>query len=207
MTGLRERKKEQVRSRVIESAVELFATKGLDQTTMEDIAEGAEVSVGTVYNYFGSKRALLLAGVADDTQRMVAAGAKVLARPGKDPIRAVKRLASIYLDDLAGWDRRLLREVLSAAYRLGGEELTLELAQMDQQLITQMMELLGHFHNEGHLPDDVAIYDATLLIFSVFALQLFMFISIEGYTPQQLHDQVARQIELAFRGLTNQAEA
>lgn len=208
MTGLRDRKKRELRHRIIQAAAERFADTGLDATTMEDVAAAADVSVGTVYNYFGSKKALLLAGVADDTDRMVGAGAVVLAKPGPDPVKAIKRLTGIYLDDLLTWDPRLLREVLSAAYqRFGGDEITMELAAMDQRLIEQMMQLLAHFHAKGKLRRGVEVYDATLLIFSVFVLQLFMFISIDGFEIADLKRQVDRQIELAFAGLSEKKKA
>ena len=42
----------------------LFTAKGYEETTMEDIAEAAEVSKATLYNYFSSKENLLL-GIAE----------------------------------------------------------------------------------------------------------------------------------------------
>ena len=42
----------------------LFTAKGYEDTTMEDIAEAAEVSKATLYNYFSSKENLLL-GIAE----------------------------------------------------------------------------------------------------------------------------------------------
>ena len=50
VTGLRDRKKQEVRRRIIAAAADLFTTPGLDATTMEDIAAAADVSVATVYN-------------------------------------------------------------------------------------------------------------------------------------------------------------
>ena len=70
MTGLRDRKKREVRHRIIAAAAAQFASRGLDTTTMEDIADAADVSLGTVYNYFGSKLALLVAGMEDETAAM-----------------------------------------------------------------------------------------------------------------------------------------
>lgn len=202
MTGLRDRKKMEIRHRVIQAAGELFADQGLDDTTMDEIAAAADVSVGTVYNYFGSKNALLLAGVAEDTDAMLDQGGTVLDDPGTDPVAAVQRLFGFYLNLLTEWDPRLLREVMSAAFqRSGGEELTIELAQMDQRLIDQMVTLLSHFHTTKKLRPDVEVYEATMLLFSAFATQLFMFISIEGLTASDLHAQVNRQVELAFTGL------
>jgi AcrR family transcriptional regulator len=207
MTGLRERKKKEARHRIVQAAEKLFASKGLDGTTMEDVANRADVSVATVYNYFGSKSALLLAGVADETDQMVTLGEAVLARPGSNPVRAVQRLLCIYGDHLTSWDRGFLREVLGAAFqRSGGEELTVELAAMDQRLIEQMVTLLSGFQDKQKLGKGVEVYEATMLLFSGFVLQLFMFLSIEGLTAKDVRDQVARQVELAFSGLAPQPD-
>ena len=111
MTGLRERKKREIRHRMIETAARLFAERGIDATTMEEIAAAADVSVGTVYNYFGTKNRLLLAGIEEDTDAMIASGSAVVEAPGPDPIAATQRLLGAYLDHFTGWDRRLLREI------------------------------------------------------------------------------------------------
>ena len=60
MTGLRDRKKQAARNRIISAATSLFSTRGLDATTMDDIADAAEVSVGTVYFYFKNKEDLIV---------------------------------------------------------------------------------------------------------------------------------------------------
>ena len=57
---LRERNKQRVTQRIISAASELFTTRGYHPTTMDDIAEKAEISRGTLFNYFQSKEALLL---------------------------------------------------------------------------------------------------------------------------------------------------
>ncbi len=207
MTGLRDRKKQEVRHRIIQAATELITNKGLQETTMEEIAAAGDVSVGTVYNYFGTKSALLLAGVEEETEKMVAAGMATITEPGDDPQAAVLRLLHVYLDDFAAWDPRLLREVMGAAFsRVGGEDITSELAQLDQRLLEQMMVLLSHFHAEGRLADGLEVHEATLLVFSAFFLQLFMFMSLEGYEVSDLYEQVDRQVQLAFAGINKESE-
>ena len=203
MTGLRDRKKQEVRHRIIRAAAKLFTEKGLDETTMEEVAAVSEVSVGTVYNYFGSKSTLLLAGVSEDTDHMVEAGMAVINSPGDDVVEGVRRLVRVYLEDFASWDKRLLREVLSAAYqRRGGPELTEELARMDQRLIEQLALLLSHFHSRDMLAEGVDVYEAALTVLSVFVLQLFMFMSLDFIGIPDLYEQVDRQIELVFTGIS-----
>jgi hypothetical protein len=63
------------------------------------------------------------------------------------------------------------------------------------------MLLLSGFEAKQKLNQGVEVYEATLLLFSTFVTQLFMFLSIEGFTAKDLRDQVARQVELAFSGL------
>ena len=58
--GLRERKKQQTRRKLIYTAVELVSSRGFDNVTVAEIAEAAEVSKMTVFNYFGSKEELLM---------------------------------------------------------------------------------------------------------------------------------------------------
>jgi AcrR family transcriptional regulator len=63
--SLRERNKARITQRIITSASELFRTLGYEQTTMDAIAERAEVSRGTLFNYFATKQALLLPFAAE----------------------------------------------------------------------------------------------------------------------------------------------
>ena len=58
--SLRERKKERTRARLIEVSHRLFTRHGYDATTLEQIADEAEVSVPTVLAYFESKERLAL---------------------------------------------------------------------------------------------------------------------------------------------------
>ena len=57
---LRERNRQRVRQRIIAAAADLFGSDGYAQTTMDDIAQKAEVSRATLFNYFPTKDALLI---------------------------------------------------------------------------------------------------------------------------------------------------
>ena len=53
--GLRERKKARTRALIQEQALRLFSTQGYEETTVEQVAEAAEVSPSTLFRYFPTK--------------------------------------------------------------------------------------------------------------------------------------------------------
>ena len=57
--GLRERKKEQTRQLIAETARRLFGERGFERVTVAEIARAAEVSEQTVFNYFPTKEDLV----------------------------------------------------------------------------------------------------------------------------------------------------
>ncbi|GAA2438419.1 TetR/AcrR family transcriptional regulator [Streptomyces glaucus] len=72
--GLRERKKRQTRQYISDVATGLFLERGFEAVTVAEIAEAANVSVNTVYNYFPAKEDLFLdrsKGVVDQLSRWV----------------------------------------------------------------------------------------------------------------------------------------
>ena len=61
ITERKEREKQQRREEIIQAAEEVFFSKGFENSTMDDIAERAELSKGTLYLYFKSKEDLHMA--------------------------------------------------------------------------------------------------------------------------------------------------
>lgn len=60
VTGRRERRAAARKTQIVTVAAQLFAEKGFHRTTTREIAEVADVSEGTLYNYIESKDDLLL---------------------------------------------------------------------------------------------------------------------------------------------------
>jgi AcrR family transcriptional regulator len=64
----RERKKRANRARILKAARDLFQAHGFDDTSVEDIAETADVSKSTFFNYFPTKESLLVAIAAEEVR-------------------------------------------------------------------------------------------------------------------------------------------
>ncbi|WJV46159.1 TetR/AcrR family transcriptional regulator [Streptomyces flavofungini] len=87
--GLRERKKRQTKQRISDIATGLFVEHGFVTVTVAEIAEAADVSVNTVYNYFPAKEDLFLdrgVEMVDRLSRWVRG-----RRVGESPAAAVLR--------------------------------------------------------------------------------------------------------------------
>ena len=84
--GRRSRKRRQTRGRIEKAALALFLERGFAQTTIDDIAEAADVSKRSFFDYFPSKDEVVFAwqdSFADDL------AAAVAARPPGEPLLRV----------------------------------------------------------------------------------------------------------------------
>lgn len=81
--GLRERKKLQTRARLVEVALHLCDTQGFDATTVEQIADAADISPRTFNRYFATKEDVILAPI-DDMVTAVAAALDAEPRTGNE---------------------------------------------------------------------------------------------------------------------------
>lgn len=61
--GLRERKKQRTRNLIAETARRLFAERSFEAVPVSEVANAAEVSEATVYNYFPTKEDLVYEGM------------------------------------------------------------------------------------------------------------------------------------------------
>ncbi len=98
-TGLRERKKLATRTALHEAALRLVAERGLDAVSVDDIAERADVSPRTFFNYFSGKDDAVLGLDPDASPQQVAA---FLARPQEEtPVQALRAVARAQAEEMA----------------------------------------------------------------------------------------------------------
>src|SRR5438067_2507401 len=83
--GLRERKKQRTRQAIAETAFRLFDERGFEHVTVAEVARAADVSEGTVFNYFPTKEDLFYAQMEDFEATLLE---QVRDRPAGEPVSA-----------------------------------------------------------------------------------------------------------------------
>lgn len=90
MDGLRERKKLQTRRVIADAALRLFRARGFDAVTVDEVAQAAQVSKKTVFNYFPTKEDLVFPKV--DRRAELLAEALAAVGPELSLVESFRRL-------------------------------------------------------------------------------------------------------------------
>lgn len=145
--GLRERKKAKTRAAIQEHALRLFAQRGYDATSVEDIAEAAEVSPSTFFRYFPTKEDVVLYDPFDpiliEAFRRQPADLSPIAA-----MRAAFRTATVG----AGWERQQEERA----------RLIFAVPELRRRMIDEFVTSMGPFARAladrvGREPDDPAV--------------------------------------------------
>jgi AcrR family transcriptional regulator len=104
--GLRERKKARTRAAIRQHALRLFAEQGYAATTIEQIAEAAEVSPATFFRYFPSKEDVVL----QDDLDLLALAAMEAQPPELSPIAAFRAATAAARQQLTPDDAEVFAE-------------------------------------------------------------------------------------------------
>jgi AcrR family transcriptional regulator len=106
--GRRERKKARTRDAIIDAAIDRFERRGYDVTTVEQIADAADVSERTFFRYFDSKLDVVLAAKGTGAPDLEA---QIAARPaGESPLEATRQVIRAQLLDQLGAGDLVVRQ-------------------------------------------------------------------------------------------------
>ncbi|MGW2160922.1 TetR family transcriptional regulator [Nonomuraea sp. NPDC001699] len=102
MEGLRDRTRRAVRVELATRALELFAERGFDETTVDDIAQAAGISKRSFFRYFPSKEDVVFGEVETMAERVAE---EISARPpGEGPWECLHAV-------LRDWETRINSQV------------------------------------------------------------------------------------------------
>ena len=188
----REEKKAQTRQRIADSAVELFELQGYETTTVQQIADRAEVAKGTFFNYFNSKEALMM-----ELQGMVIIKeiGTMLGKPG--PV--IPRFQVLLLENARHFpmNRSMTRAVLQGMF--GSEKLREVHFLRCQELNESLKPVLEHAQGRGEIRADLpAETIAQLAVQTYFSVLMSWSM---GLGEEELADQMSLTFDVLIQGL------
>ncbi len=108
----REKRKLQLQEEILDVALELFSEKGFYAVSMQEVANRAEVGVGTLYNFFASKEDLYQQLVLGHARAVFRALRKLLAEEGENSLEIVRNYVALSWGMLSS-DFRVLKLYLA----------------------------------------------------------------------------------------------
>lgn len=115
--GRRERRSRELRDRIYQAAQALFLEYGFAATTVNQIAEAADVAQATFFNHFQSKAAILGAMTEEVFAHLESLMSEVLSRPGT-PQERIRLFAQRVADETLAV-RGLAKDVLLELHQIG----------------------------------------------------------------------------------------
>ena len=147
MSGLRARQKADRNRRILESATTLFREQGYDSARIEDIAQMAEVSVGTLYNYYQNKGNILVATVSMEVTEVLEAGELIVANPPLSVSEALGGLINQYYDhSLVYLSKEMWRTAMAISIEAPGTPFSARYTELDGKLARQVCDLIREMH-------------------------------------------------------------
>ena len=179
--------------------MELFAELGYEATTMEQIAERADFSVRTLYNYFASKADILVDSMNERQQRVHRAIQKEAEKIDKPPAeRFARLLCTVYREQKGSPD--LMREV-AAAILSPQTRLHDKFRPFHDRYQQMVVNLLRRSVERGELSASLDIEStAELLMIATMGIDMtYLLGGFDGFG--EMEETTTRVIDVILRGL------
>lgn len=194
MVALRERQKTERHRRIVGAAASLFAEVGYEQASMEAIAERADVSKGTVYNYYHNKGELLLAIVTMEAKDTYEIGQSIIGDERIAPRKAILDLIDIYVGEpMKLMDKQTWRQAIAMSILQPESSFGQQYAEMDRKLGTQLVELILTLKSRGHFTDVPDLQALAEVLFNNVNMMFTLFMTDNAMSLEDLKKTLARQ--------------
>lgn len=190
----RDRKKAERKEQLLAVAMGLFVEHGFEGTTVDEIADAADVSRATFFNHFSSKESVLVEYRARRQRDILTAAAALLEQPRSARQRFDRHFRHFAETVLADADRvRLLTLELAPARR-----------RADQETARRVLALYGRFLRDGidrgELRPDLDVSVAVQLVAGAWTMTLLGW--AQGLDPDPART-ITDKLDLIFNGLAN----
>ncbi len=185
--GRRERRRLELRQRLLEAGRALFEERGYDETKVAEICERADVAYGTFFNHFPTKLDLLR-GLADQSIQQVAEGLEEIAKqPGgiDDKLIVLFEGGAQSFEVLDPGQRALLARVQKLAYTDAPED-------RDRRFHAAFEEFLARGVEAGQVRDDVPVETLAEVLSGTFAQMSLSWVHFDDYPVRERAAAAAR---------------
>ena len=201
MSGLRQRQKAHRHDRILESAAELFRESGYEAVKMEAIAAAADVSIGTIYNYYQNKGDLLVAIVALEVHEVLKAGERVIAEPPQSAEKAVDALIGGYIEhSLHYLSKEMWRQALAISTQQPASPFGETYMDLDEALARQTCSLIEKLQTVGLLDMSADARSLGEIIFNNTNMNFTTFVKTEAISIPELRPTLRRQHRTLIQG-------
>lgn len=188
------RKKENTRNKILNSARDIFARKGYDGTSVDEIASGASVSKALLYYYYDSKETILLELMKRSIENTIKELAERKSR-GETPADTRQLLESG--TELIKKEEDVMRIALSEALK---SESNCDLICELPIAIFEEYNAIFHFSNRERLL--LILFAAKLITFSTIKGKISRLLSIDEHELEKIFSE---NIEPIFSEITEKS--
>lgn len=206
LPGLREKQKADRERRILEAALSHFRRRGYRSVHIEDLAERAEVSVGTIYNYYRTKGDILIAAVALEVEEVLEAGEAIVRDPPPGVETALFTLIFQYYDhSLHYLTKEMWRTAMALSIEAPETPNGRKYNDLDARLAEQVAALIERLQARGDVSDKFDSVAVGQLVFNNLNMMFIEFAKHDGMTIETLKARVAAQTRPIARMIAAEA--
>jgi AcrR family transcriptional regulator len=206
MSGLRAKNKADRHSRILSAASRLFREGGYEATRIEAIAAEADVSIGTIYNYYRNKGDILVAIVSMEVNEVLRAGQRVVEEPPRDVSIAVDMLIATYIEhSLVYLSKEMWRYAMAISTQQPESPFGRTYSSLDQDLQDQTCALIERLKELSLVRDTVDARGVGEMIFNNTNMMFIEFVKAESMAVRELRAAISRHNRTLLNAIAVQA--
>jgi AcrR family transcriptional regulator len=192
--GRRERNKQKVKERLYSSALTLFREQGYDKTSIDQIAERADVARGTFFNYFQRKEDIISAWGERRREKLMT------TMDQSDPVSPGTSLSELHrcmtvLSEINETERDLTAPMLTAWVKAGRPLVE------EPYVADVFTRIVARGHDNGELADDISAQRVGHILRDIYLGTLYRWCQQTSAAPGYVAEELQAALRLVVYGL------
>lgn len=197
MSGLREKKKKEAREKILKAGRILFLENGFDHTTTDQIAEMAEVSVGTIYNHYRTKEEIFIDSLFGSFNGSNKKDELIIPEGSEISIDFLLNYIRQYTTQLSQFGKPLLKELMIAGFNSSnnGSSLLEHLMTLDWKMMENIIGIISAIERDS---EKNMLESKGEIVFSILAFEFMRFIYEYDYEIEELFRKMENKLRILF---------